>query len=338
MPFRELKAVAETSDISSVTAGVLTVLPAAGRTDTRRDLRVLCGAAIVALASFVEIGAVVDAREERSSDAILFAWFPGWQVSAVEVAAVALALALFVASAVVVRRVFRRLHGRTEHRRAAILVAILPGLALGLAASVGTGFAISWASDHTAAAAEADAEYRALFPANRPPYAPGFGDTAAPAELAARMIQPADIGAGWYAGSNPASTIVPVGKATPASYFGGVIAIRTMVEQETRVRGQWQLGSLALESMIQFPTAQAAAGYDKARRQQPTPSCPACPAISRGSRQFQIDGVSVFEVSGKGGRTAMFVVGNSDFSISMSARVTAGIEQAILSAAVRRAR
>lgn len=322
-----------------VTAGDLTVLPAVGSSATRRDLAVLCGGAIAALTAVVEVGAVVQAHLDRTSDDGDFAVFPGWQVDAVEIAGMVLALALLVTSAIAVRRIFRRLEGRTPYRRVAILIALLPGLALGLAARAGTRSALDTASEHTAAAAAAEAEFGGVFSTKHPPYAPVGSGIAAPPEMAARMLAPAGLGAGWYAltATNPSMVSLPEGD--PAQRFGGAVIVKSIVEQAKLVGKAWIGGPVVLERMIQFPTAGAAASFLDEQRGRAAPPCMTCPRKVPTWTAARIDGVRVLETVNPGtNRTAIFVAGNMEFTVVMPSVIPAAVETAIVNASVRRAK
>lgn len=312
------------------------MLPVVRSSATGRDLAVLCAGAIAALTAVVEIGAVVQAHLDRFSGDGDLAVFSGWQVDAVEVAGMVLALALLVASAIVVRRFFRRLEGRTPYRRVAILIALLPGLALGLAARAGTRSAMDTASEHTSAASAAEADFRAMFSTEHPPY-PSIDDgIAAPPEMAARMLTAADMGAGWYTISKPDATLLSLPADTPAGQLGGMVMVKAGLQQATRVQNSWKLRALALEAMTQFPTAQAAARYlDEQRRQ--LAQCANCPPTARTWTAVRVGGVRVLEYAGAHSRRAIFVVGNNEFTIAM-AQIDAPSEQAIVAAAVRRAK
>ena len=187
---------------------------------------------------------------------------------------------------------------------------------LGVAATVLIGAVaaagMSWAARHTSAVAAAQGRVDGLFPDStvRPPLVPSV-HPAADAAAAAYLLHPADLGADWWDAQKPN----PVKLEPPA---GAVRAARTMLTQQHRVSGQWQVDQLILESETGFRTAEGARRYAlDVERQPPLPGASPPARTSR-----TLDGVQVWETFSKSGRTDRFVMGDTAFSVSTAETMT----------------
>jgi hypothetical protein len=297
----------------------------ARRTDVTESLIRL---GLCATGAFAAVGAgyeLVRLLIERTSESSIFAMFGGWQLDVMAAGLGALVLGFLVVSAIAIVRIYRALRGKTPHRRAVVMAALLPGLFIGggLAGSP-LRSAISWASDHTATAQKARAEFQAILPTNpeAPPILfPGVGTPASPA-IAARLLHGVDLGAGWYDGqrTNPSER--------PGSLQGETLSARSSLTQWHWTGTMWSPGDIVSESLMRFSTFKAAQQYFAiATRDATTPS--------------RIAGVPLFEhVVATGSvksRAATFVVGTDVFSLISIGTESDQEFNVALPAAVRRA-
>jgi hypothetical protein len=290
--------------------------------------------ALAAIGVFSAVGGgyeLVRLMTDRNSPSSLFAIFGGWQVDAMAAVLGLLLLALLVICAIVLLRRYRGLQGRTPHRRAVVLAALLPGLFIGTLFSSPMRSAVSWASDHTASAHQAMAEFRQFEPTN--PKAPptlGLAGAAAPAALADHLLHASDLGTGWYDGVHP----------NPSELSGGLqgqtLSVRSNLSQWHWTGTMWAPGSLLLESLRRFATPAAADSYLSPYREQPKN----IPGPSFGpTTQLRVGNVLVYEhttqTAVKQLRSATFAVGTDVFTVDMDA--TASDYAALIPKAVRRA-
>ena len=224
---------------------------------TRRDLLRLSAAA---LAFSAVVGAAVQYGRHLVSppDTFPFIDFPGWQVTTMKaVLGVAVALLGLVAAAWL-RRSYRALRGRTPHRRAIALAAVLPGLLVGAAVGLPADPLLSWASEYTASASAARAQWTQMqhdlryAPAPAPMHYP-----AAPPEMAGALLRPADLGADWYPSTRPDPTEqrIPVGAA------GAMQSARSWLTQAHRNGQGWVLGLGVFETETRFGSSAQASHY-----------------------------------------------------------------------------
>lgn len=309
--------------------------------------RELCWLALTAAVLFADLAATVGyvgLLLERRDEFSLFAQFSGWQLYSVEVA---LAVLIVTIGGVAGRTLFRRyreLRGRTPHRRAVVLAALLPGLLAGVLAAAPMRAALSWASDHTAAAASARHKLEAWLADYRkaPPMPPSFF-AAAPAALAARVLRPGDLGAGWYDGTKPNPTLAPVRSDFSAN--GELAAARAVVTQQHWTGQSWSLDHFVLESEVKFVSTAAATAYLKAWWHS-TASDSACCSVSyaaKTSRHVEHALVWQRDVTSTTGtrREAAFTVGSTFFMLSFDlkpdAKAGSNAYEPVLRAAVARA-
>lgn len=261
---------------------------------------------------------------ERTSEFSIFAMFGGWQLDVMAAGLGLLLLALLVVSAIALVHIYRGLRGRTPHRRAVVLAALLPGLFLGGLAVSPLRSAISWASDHTAAAQKANAEFQQMMPTNpkAPPILfPSGGAAAAPA-LAARLLHPSDLGAGWY------DAVRPNPSELSGSVPGQTLSVRSNLTQWHWTGTIWSPGDIGVEGLRRFGTSEAAQRYLAVARRDAT-------------TQLRIGSALVSEHVLKSGsvegREATFVVGADVFTLIIDGTSSQQDFETALSTAVRRA-
>lgn len=297
--------------------GAVDVWPQIG--DVRRELPrlgLLAAAMFAAVAAAVGyVGLILERRNGFSS----FAQFSGWQLHVVEAVLALVVLGVGVSAAWMSVPRYRRLRDRTPHRRAVVLAALLPGLLAGGLAVAPMRAAFSWASDHTAAAASARHKVEAWLRNyhKAPPVLPSFS-ASAPTALAARVLRPSDLGAGWYDGTKPNPTVARV--RNDASATGEVAAARAIVTQQHWTGQVWSLDHLILESEMQFVSTSAATDYLRTWW-HPAASTSACCSVSydaKTSRHLQHELVWQRDVTSTRGtrREAAFVVRTTFFMIS----------------------
>jgi hypothetical protein len=238
-------------------------------------------------------------------------------------------------SAIALVRSYRGLRGQTPHRRAVVMATLLPGLFLGAGLSGPMHSAVSWASDHTASAQKAKAEFAQLMPTN--PKAPpilGLGGAAAPAALADHLLRASDLGPGWYDGARP----------NPSELSGGLqgqsLSVRSNLSQWHWTGTMWAPGSLLLESLRRFATPSAAASYLATYGTQPQNGPPGPPTYHVGpTTQVHVGNVLVYEhttqTAVKQLRSATFGIETDVFTVDMDA--TASDFAALITKAVQRA-
>ena len=282
---------------------------------------------VAAIGVFAAVGGgyeLVRLLIERTDEFSFFAQFGGWQVDAMAAGLGLVLLALFVVSTLALVRLYRGLRSRTPNRRAVVMAALLPGLFLGGVAGSPMRSAISWASNRTAAAHKAYAEFREMLPTNpsAPPILlPAVGTAAAPA-LAARLLHPSDLGGGWYDGQRP----------NPSQSSGGLqgqaLSVRTELTQWHWTGTMWSPGDFALESLRRFATPAAAESY-------------LATAVSDPTARVRIGRVLVYEHGARTGdvqqQIADFAVGTDVFTVSVIGPKSTTHFGATLAAAVQRA-
>jgi hypothetical protein len=294
-----------------VRSSVTEAAPGAGPTydDTRRDLVSVAVASLALLAAVAAAARFVGLLIERSDELSAFAYFNGWQLRAVEAALGVVVLGVGSGAATVLARRCRGLRGRTQHGRAVVAAALLPGLFLGSAAMKPMRAALSWASDHTAPAAAARAQFaqwRASYwkapPVARSPFPAATGPSAR------ALLRVTDLGEGWYAVMRPDPTGgVVSAQLTRAGATGVAHAI--LSQQHWSGHG-WSLDHFLSETAYAFRSAAAARRYV---------------ATEPGRRPARrVAGAPVWErlaTSNVGTqRTAAFVVGRTAFRLLIDVR------------------
>jgi len=247
--------------------------------------------------------------------------YGGWQVDVSEGVLALLLVVLGVGCASRLRRRWASLRGRTPYLRVPVLIALLPAVALGLQLDAPLTAPVTWASNHTAAAeashtawVERLAELRGspASPTDAPP---------APPELAALLMRPSDLGAGWYSGQRPN----PIALArTPG------VRARTLLVRTHREGIGWAVADPLLSEYVEaLPTATAAQAKVPVRY---------VPPGSR-DRVRHVAGVHVLQrvtPQSHMGELASFAVGRFLFTLSCSPMPGSTFE-AVVDAAVRRA-
>lgn len=271
--------------------------------------------------AFAFAGVLIDRLEPFGS----YAPYGGWQVDATAAAFGAMLLTLLLFSDRALRRRYRDLRPQTRHGRAVIMAVVLPGLYLGGFAGYPVHSAISWASKQTSDAHRAIADYR-----KAPPILPlGIGDPASPA-LAARVLQPSDLGAGWYDGERPNPSVVSGGLQ------GQPLSVRSTLSQWHWTGAMWSPGNLLLESLRRFATPATAQAYLAKFGEQPK----GVPGPRLGPvTHVRVGTVLVYEDQEVGSirlRGAAFVVGADEFSVT-SSNVPAADFATLVKAAVDKA-
>jgi hypothetical protein len=218
--------------------------------------------AAASLAFFAALGAglaLAGILVERTLPSSTFAPFGGWQLNTLATLFAVVLSAVLLVAAVALGRRYRRLRGRTPHRRAVVLAAFLPGAFLGSFVGNPMSAAVVWASNHTATATHARVEARHLLAEDgKAPPVRDTGRAAAPAALAARMVQRSDLGTGWYSQVRPdpaETTLSPT-----AAGLGATQAVRTTLNQAHWTGAAWLPQHLVLEGLLRF-TSPAGARY-----------------------------------------------------------------------------
>lgn len=295
------------------------------------------GLAVVVLMGSVTAGAaVVSLHLERRSDFSLLAPFPGWQVNAAETAWAALALVAAALALLEVRRTWRALEEVTPHRRAVVMAVVLPGLVLGGSVRGPIASTVTWASDHTSAAATAKAQWRAeMGDVDHPPLPPAYGPGPASAGTAAVLLHAADLGAGWYDGQRPnpgAGSLSAAGRAAGALDAGLSHLVRRHWDGHA-----WAFDGMVIERVRLWGTASGAQAALQAWR-----PFGGNEAAARAGRD--VGGTPVLTGTGvaDGGFSAAFVVGRNLFQLEVrppeGSRLGPAEAWRVLSMAVARAR
>jgi hypothetical protein len=178
--------------------------------------------------------------------------------------------------------------------------------------------AVSWASGHTAAAHRAMAAARQFEASYRKaPLVLRTGATAAPPALAARVLQPSDLGTGWYDLQLPNPFEAPA--TADAANLGSTQDVQDRLMQAHWTGTMWSLADhLILEHMLRFPTPQAAENYLATDWAQPTDGCH---CGFGATSQLHLGNVLVSERVAtrysKQKREAAFVVGADLFTLSI---------------------
>jgi hypothetical protein len=247
---------------------------------------------------------------ERTLPDSSFAPFGGWQIYAMAAGFGFVLVTLLVGSAGAVRRRYRALGVRTPHRRTVLIAAFLPGAFLGALLGDPMASAVSWASNHTAAAHHARSERsRLLAEGRKGPPAPATGGAAAAQAIAALLLQPSDLGDGWYEGQQPMASEAPV-RATEGMY-GATLAIQTRLQQAQWTGAAWLPRHVIGEELLRFRSVDDGGRYLR--------------TIADRSSSL-VDGVSVYErglSTSAPSRSAEFLVGADLFSITIDV-TTAG--------------
>jgi hypothetical protein len=290
--------------------------------------------AAVSLGFFVALGAglaLAGILVERTLPSSTFAGFGGWQLNALAAAFAVVLSACLLMAAAALRRRYRGLRGLTPHRRVVVLAAFLPGAFLGSFVGDPMSAAVVWASNHTADATHARVQARQLLAVDgKAPPMQATGDEAAPAALAARMVQRSDLGTGWYSQRNPNPSEAKV--SPTAGQFGASQAVRTTLNQAHWTGTAWLPQHVVIEGLLRFDRA-SAARYYLLTFLTPEPVTP----VRAGS-------VTVYE-GGLGDtsswRSANFLVGADLFTLSINVMAggtpTPNAFATLVDAAVRRA-
>ena len=282
--------------------------------------------AIAALCAFVPLGGsyeLVRMLVERTEPASLFAMFGGWQLNAMAAGLGVALLALLVVSLVVSVRMYRGLRGQTRHRRVVVMAALLPGIFLGTLLNGPMRSAIGWASDHTATAQRMNAAIRQMMPTNpASPPVMSFGGTPASPVLAARLLQRADLGPGWYDTERPNPSGISDSPAGPVTGAG------TRLSQWHWDGRMWAAGELASEQMYVLTSAADVQRQLTFARRSATST-------------VRIGGAAVYEhdvnMASVQSRAASFALGNEVFTLNVTGTSGTAEFNAIVAKAVQRA-
>jgi hypothetical protein len=199
---------------------------------------------------FAAIGAVIGfadlllSANDQFSD---IAPFHGWQLWSMQGLFGAVLLAGLVVATRWARGRYRAVRDRTAYRRAIVLVVVVPALGLGGLVGQAAKPALSWASNHTSAAAKAQRQFAAFHrELQRAPLAAPVSSPLAGEGLAKRMLQPAYLGAGWYAATRPNPTSRTISADVAA--LGATARAASFVTQQHREGGLWSLDLSVLET------------------------------------------------------------------------------------------
>lgn len=220
-----------------------------GRPATARELLALTGLVATVLIAGIAALRLVGLMVVRLDEYSLTLPFGGWQLYAVAVVIGVVCLALLGLGWWFARRQFRSVRGRTPHHRVAVMAAIVPGLLLGEAIASTVEPALSWASNHTAAHARAEASFVAMERQFRqaPPLR-SYRGVAANDPRTRLLLDPTALGRGW------STTITGsiVGLGAPDGELG---ELRAMLTLRHWADGYWHVDHMTLEKLMTFADA-----------------------------------------------------------------------------------
>lgn len=252
--------------------------------------------------------------------------FTGWQVGATQCALAVLLLGAAATAALTLRGPWRALRGRTPLRAPLVVLTAVAGLGLGALSTSPLARAATWASEHTDAAARAQARYQAWLVNDGPtpalePAPPGA--RTAPTETAARMLRGQDLGPDWFDTQRPNPYLLT---GVPArTYETPLSRARVSLTQHHRTGGRWHRDHLVWEDLLTFASG--------ARAQQSLARYLDDPAATR----RLMGGVPVWQ-----GRDAAFVVGRGLYLVrsldALEGRLGPDALREVVDAAVERAR
>jgi hypothetical protein len=245
--------------------------------------------------------------------------FNGWQVWVVGGVLAAVILAALAVSWRLSRRRYRDVRDRSPHARA-VVTAVVPALVLGGLIGNSVGPVLTWASDHTSAAAAARHEVVVWRNAlQRGPLAAPTRFSPAPSSMAAQLLSPHDLGADWYAGLQTNPTTRALAQADVRA--GAVARAASWLTEQHRngtLNGltMWSLDMSVLESVTRMRTHAEALGYLPVVWRENRPcSCPTGASETRTT----IHGIPVWESVSPGASVrsvwAVFVVNNRLFTV-----------------------
>jgi hypothetical protein len=268
--------------------------------------------------------------------------FGGWQVDVMAGAIAATVVAVGIASVRMWRRAERDPRVRSPYRLVVVLAVLWPGLGLGALASSPIGSAVSWASNHTAAAAAAQAEERTWLAqlAGDPPFQVHSNADSPPAAVADRLLHTTDLGAGWYDVTTPN----PIARVNAALSRQGVTqSAESGLTRQHRSQSRWVLDELVVEDIDTFDSPAQAQQYARVAGQNAVGPC-GCASSAIAAQRQDIGGVAVWmrAISSLPPTTlGAFAVGRDAFVVKFvletDDRVRSDEFSSVMSAAIHRA-
>jgi hypothetical protein len=268
--------------------------------------------------------------------------FGGWQVDVMAGAIAATVVAVGIASVRMWRRAERDPRVRSPYRLVVVLAVLWPGLGLGALASSPIGSAVSWASNHTAAAAAAQAEERTWLAqlAGDPPFQVHSNADSPPAAVADRLLHTTDLGAGWYDVTTPN----PIARVNAALSRQGVTqSAESGLTRQHRSQSRWVLDELVVEDIDTFDSPAQAQQYARVAGQNAVGPC-GCASSAIAAQREDIGGVAVWmrAISSLPSTTlGAFAVGRDAFVVKFvletDDRVRSDEFSSVMSAAIHRA-
>ena len=252
--------------------------------------------------------------------------FNGWQVDVAEAALGLLLATTIVLCVLVVKRRWVALRGRTPYLRAPVLMAALPAIALGGVLEKPLTSVVTWASNHTAAAAATREQFQDWLANDGPTPVLEVAPPSAlpvPGKVAAHLLRPSDLGVGWYDTTRPnpySFRVYP--QALGVRPLWGV---RLSVLEQHRIDGRWHRDHLVWEDLRHYATAADAQRALPALVQDPQ------------ARSGAVRGVPVW----RRGHSATFVLGSDVYvvlsHVSLAGPLPPERLDTVVDAAVRRA-
>jgi len=319
-------------------AAVADVVPGVVVPARTRELLTVTAWSAAAVLAVVAVDRLIGLMLRRGDEFSSFAPYGGWQLYGVVAALGLVAIVTGSVGLLRARRLVRQLNGRTPYRRVAVMAAILPGLFLGIGTVTPMRGVMSWASNHTAAAASARAQDREWFREYKkgPPTVTYRGVTADDARLAF-LLDPRALGTDWHA-----TFRAPI---TPSTAAPNVLAVAQGVYGEAHWLGQsWQQDWGLIENLTIFQTANEARSYVAQETRKDTEICACTTAgvmTTRNIAGVEVHVRTTYVVGYTPSRRATFAVGNHSIRLfaipPLNGDNKAPSFDALLRAAVKRA-
>jgi len=209
-----------------------------GERATTRELATLAGLWTAVLIAGIGGLRLTGLMIERADKWSTVAPFGGWQLYAMAAAIGATCLLALALALRLGRRRFRSVRGRTPYHRVAVMAAIVPGLVLGIALASTLQPALSWASDHTAAAAKARATWLKVIVDYRKGPPPIRLQDVSPGDARRKLLLDATtLGKGW-------SATITESFVGPAAAAGELSELRATMLQQHWSAPTWHLDQL----------------------------------------------------------------------------------------------